>query len=84
MGGNSKIDLPDLEMEGMKDIYACLEAFGLNEGDFTFAPAIGGVLVYDMNAGLIWFPMIVMEALGASILESQITVSIGNFTANLG
>ena len=84
MGGNSKIDLPDLEMEGMKDIYACLEAFGLNEGEFTFAPAIGGVLVYDMNAGLIWFPMIVMEALGASILESQITESIGNYTANLG
>ncbi len=84
MGGNSKIDLPDLEMEGMKEIYACLEAFGLNDGEFTFAPAIGGVLVYDMNTGFIWFPMIVMEALGVSILESQVTESIGNYAGKLG
>ena len=84
MDNNSKIDLPDLEIEGMKEIYACLEAFGLKDGEFTFAPAIGGVLVYDMNAGFIWFPMIVMEALGSSIVESQITESIGNYTAKLG
>jgi len=84
MGTNSKIVLPDLEMEGMKEIYACLEAFGLNDGEFTFAPAIGGVLVYAMNAGFIWIPMIVMEALGAPILESQITESIGNYAGKLG
>lgn len=84
MGGNNKIYLPDIEMEGMKEIYACLEAFGLNDGEFTFAPAIGGVLVYDMNAGFIWFPMIAMEALGASTLESQITESIGNYAGKLG
>lgn len=84
MSANSRIDLPDLEMEGMKEIYACLEAFGLNEGEFTFAPAVGGVLVYDMKAGFIWFPMIVMEALGASTLESQITEAIGNYAGKLG
>jgi len=84
MSGNSKIELPDPEMEGMKEIYVCLEAFGLNDGEFTFAPAIGGVLVYDMNAGFIWFPLIVMEALGAPILESQITESIGNYAGKLG
>ncbi len=84
MGGNSTIELPDLEMEGMKEIYACLEAYGLNDGEFTFAPAIGGVLVYDLNAGFIWFPLIVMEALGASTLESQLTESIGNMAGNYG
>lgn len=84
MGADSKIDLPDLEMEGMKEIYTCLEAFGLNDGEFTFAPAIGGVLAYDMNAGFIWFPMIVMEALGASVIESQVTESIGNYAGKLG
>lgn len=84
MSANSRIDLPDLEMEGMKEIYACLEAFGLNEGEFTFAPAVGGVLVYDMKAGFIWFPMIVMEALGAPVLESQITESIGNYAGKIG
>lgn len=84
MIGNNKIDLPDLEMEDMQEIYTCLEAFGLQDGEFTFAPAIGGVLVYDIKAGFIWLPMIVMEALGASSLESQITESIANNAAKLG
>ncbi len=68
----------------MKEIYNSLKTYGLNDGEFTFAPAIGGVLVYDMNAGFIWFPMIVMEALGASSIESQFTESIGNYAVNLG
>jgi len=84
MTADSKIYLPDLEMEGMKEIYACLEEFGLNDGEFTFAPAIGGVLVYNINTGFIWFPMIVMEALGTSVVESQITESIGNYAGTLG
>ena len=84
MNANCKIDLPDLEIEGMKEIYASLEVFGLNKGEFTFAPAIGGVLVYDMNTGFIWFPMIVMEALGTSVVESQITESIGNNAGKIG
>ena len=84
MDSNSKIILPDLEMEGMKEIYACLEAFGLKDGEFTFAPAIGGVLAYDINAGFIWFPKIVMMALGTSIVESQATEFIGNYAGKLG
>jgi len=84
MLANRKIYLPDLEQEGMQEIHACLKAFGLKDGEFTFAPAIGGVLVYDINTGFIWFPMIVMEALGDPVLESQVTEFIGNYAVNLG
>jgi len=84
MLANRKIYLPDLEQEGMQEIHACLKAFGLKDGEFTFAPAIGGILVYDINSGFIWFPMIVMEALGASIIELQVTESIGNYAGKPG
>ena len=83
MDGNSEIELPDLEPEGMKEIHACLETFGLNDGEFTFAPAIGGVLVYDKNAGFIWFPRKVMQALGVSSVESKENESIGNYAAEV-
>lgn len=83
MNADKKIELPDLESEEMREIHTALREFGLNDGEFTFAPAIGGVLVYDSNSGLIWFPMIVMEALGTSAIESQFTESIGNYAGNL-
>ncbi len=68
----------------MKKIHACLRKFGLNDDEFTLAPTISGILVYDIKAGFIWFPNIVMEALGAPILKSQITESIGNNAGQLG
>lgn len=70
MSVNRTIELPDLEIEEMKEIYSGLKAYGLNDGEFTFAPAIGGVLVYDINIGFIWFPLIVMQALGTAGVES--------------
>ena len=57
----SQIALPDFEIVGIKEIHACLRKFGLNDDEFTLAPAIGGILVYDIKAGFIWFPNIVIK-----------------------
>lgn len=51
----SQIVFPDFEIVGMKKIHACLRKFGLNDDEFTLAPAIGGILVYDIKQGLFGF-----------------------------
>ena len=48
----SQIAFPDFEIVGMKKIHACLRKFGLNDDEFTLAPAIGGILVYDIKQDL--------------------------------
>ncbi len=53
------------------EILATLLYFGLKEDRFTFAPASGGVLVFSVEYGIMWFPKTIMDLLGVQMIRSR-------------
>ena len=62
--------LPE-DLPGSPEILATLLHFGLKEDRFTFAPASGGVVVFSLDHGILWFPKTIMDLLGVQMIRSR-------------
>ena len=62
--------LPE-DLPGSPEILATLLYFGLKEDRLTFAPASGGVVVFSLDHGILWFPKAIMDLLGVQMIRSR-------------
>ena len=53
------------------EIMVTLLYFGLKEDRFTFASASGGVLVFSLDHGILWFPKTILDLLGVQMIRSR-------------
>lgn len=66
---NNGLFLPE-DSPASPEILGTLLYFGLKKDRFTFAPATGGVLVFSLDHGILWFPKAIMDLLGVQMIRS--------------